>query len=43
MTYQPSWNSLRIHPAPMWFQDAKCGIYTYWGIYSVPARGPNAT
>ncbi len=43
MTYKPSWNSLRAHQTPQWFRDAKFGIYTHWGIYSVPACGPNAT
>jgi len=41
--YQPTWNSLRTHHTPQWFLDAKFGIYTHWGIYAVPARGPNAT
>jgi alpha-L-fucosidase len=41
--YQPTWNSLKTHHTPQWFLDAKFGIYTHWGVYSVPARGPNAT
>ncbi len=41
--YQPTWNSLKQHPTPQWFKDAKFGIYTHWGIYCVPAKGPNAT
>lgn len=41
--YQPTWTSLAQHPTPQWFRDAKFGIYTHWGIYCVPARGPNAT
>ncbi len=41
--YQPTWNSLRQHPDPQWLQDVKFGIYTHWGIYSVPATGPNVT
>jgi alpha-L-fucosidase len=43
MPYKPSWNSLKTHKTPTWFQEAKFGIYTHWGVYSVPARGPNAT
>jgi alpha-L-fucosidase len=43
MTYQQSWNAIKQHPVPQWFLDAKFGIYTHWGIYSVPARGPNGT
>lgn len=41
--YASTWNSLREHQTPRWFTDAKFGIYTHWGIYCVPARGPNAT
>ena len=41
--YEPNWRSLRSHPTPQWFRDAKFGIYTHWGIYSVPAYGPNVT
>jgi alpha-L-fucosidase len=40
-TYQPAWNSLMTHATPQWFKDAKFGIYTHWGVYSVPACGPN--
>jgi alpha-L-fucosidase len=42
-TYQPNWKSLRNHQTPQWFRDAKFGIYTHWGVYSVPATGPNGT
>ena len=35
--YADSWDSLRRHPEPAWFQDAKFGIFFHWGIYSVPA------
>ena len=41
--YAPSWNSLKRYQTPRWFQEAKFGIYTHWGLYCVPARGPNAT
>ena len=43
MAYEPHWHSLRNHVTPQWFRDAKFGIYTHWGVYSVPACGPNAT
>ncbi len=43
MPYKPGWRSLRRHRTPEWFRDAKFGIYTHWGIYCVPACGPNAT
>ena len=41
--YEPTWESLRCHPTPQWLRDGKFGIYTHWGIYSVPAFGGNAT
>lgn len=41
--YQPNWNSLKNHTTPQWLKDGKFGIYTHWGIYSVPAQGPNGT
>jgi alpha-L-fucosidase len=41
--YLPTWNSLRAHVTPQWFKDTKFGIYTHWGIYSVPGHGPNGT
>jgi len=28
---------------PQWLRDEKFGIYTHWGIYSVPACGPNVS
>jgi len=43
MSYEPNWDSLRTHITPKWFQDAKFGIYTHWGVYSVPACGRNGT
>jgi alpha-L-fucosidase len=41
--FRPSWNSLSHRHTPQWLKDGKFGIYTHWGIYSVPAQGPNAT
>lgn len=37
--YDPTWTSLCQHPVPQWFRDAKFGIYTHWGPYTVPAYG----
>jgi alpha-L-fucosidase len=34
-TYQPDWESLKAHKDPVWFQDAKFGIYTHWGPVTV--------
>lgn len=37
--YEPDWDSLKNHPTPDWFRDAKFGIYTHWGAYTVPQFG----
>lgn len=38
--YTPDWESLKKHdPAPEWFQDAKLGVYFFWGPYVVPECG----
>ena len=34
--YQPNWESLDKRATPMWFKDAKFGIFIHWGVYSVP-------
>ena len=34
--YADTWESLSQAPAPAWFTDAKFGIFTHWGLYSVP-------
>ena len=41
--YTADWASLKTHPVPQWLREGKFGIYTHWGVYSVPAKGPNAT
>jgi len=41
--YEPTWNSLKKHRTPEWLDDAKLGIYYHWGVYSVPACGPNVS
>ncbi|MFC9994982.1 alpha-L-fucosidase [Nocardia sp. NPDC127526] len=38
--YEASLESLRKHPLPTWFQDAKFGIMLHWGPYSVPGFAP---
>ena len=38
--YDASWSSLRTHPLPAWFQNAKFGIFIHWGLYSVPGWAP---
>lgn len=37
MHYEPTWESLRHHGIPKWYEDAKFGIFIHWGLYSVPA------
>ena len=32
--------SLINHDSPMWFDDAKFGIFIHWGVYAVPAFAP---
>jgi alpha-L-fucosidase len=34
--YQPNWQSLDKRPTPVWFKDAKFGIFIHWGVYAVP-------
>ncbi|WP_075590444.1 alpha-L-fucosidase [Labilibacter marinus] len=34
--FEPTWESLQQYECPEWFRDAKFGIYTHWGVYSVP-------
>jgi len=41
MTYQPTLESVKSHPMPNWYDDAKFGIFIHWGIYSVPAYAPH--
>ena len=43
MEFSPSWNSLSQHPVAKWLREGKFGIYTHWGVYSVPACGPNVS
>ena len=33
--YHYNWASLKTHPVPAWFDDAKFGIFIHWGAYSV--------
>jgi len=39
-TYEPTWDSVDKRPTPVWFSDAKFGIFIHWGTYSVPAYAP---
>lgn len=43
MSTEQTWREFRNHRTPQWLRDGKFGIYAHWGIYSVPACGPNGT
>lgn len=38
--YIGTWESVRQHKVPQWYEDCKFGIFIHWGIYSVPAYAP---
>jgi alpha-L-fucosidase len=38
--YEPTWESVRQHPLPAWYDDAKLGVFVHWGLYSVPGWAP---
>jgi|GEM_PF-870437 len=41
--YLANWESLRNYQVPEWYKDAKFGLWTHWGVYSVPGyRGTHA-
>jgi alpha-L-fucosidase len=35
--FQARWQSLEAYRVPVWFRDAKFGIFIHWGVFSVPA------
>jgi alpha-L-fucosidase len=41
--YEPTIASVKQHPLPGWYSDAKFGIFIHWGLYSVPAFAPRTT
>lgn len=38
--YSGTWESVREHQVPQWYDDCKFGIFIHWGLYSVPAYAP---
>ena len=38
--FEPTWESVRTHQVPEWYEDAKLGIFLHWGLYSVPGWAP---
>lgn len=37
--YTADWESLDSRPNPVWYDNAKFGIFIHWGVYSVPTFG----
>ncbi|XP_064595553.1 alpha-L-fucosidase-like [Liolophura sinensis] len=37
--YLPNWQSLDSRPLPVWYDQAKIGIFMHWGVFSVPSYG----
>src|SRR5580692_4222503 len=40
MAFAATWESVRTHRVPAWYEDAKLGVFLHWGLYSVPAWAP---
>ena len=38
--YEGTWESVGTHRVPVWYDDAKLGIFIHWGLYSVPGWAP---
>jgi alpha-L-fucosidase len=38
--YEGTWDSVRTHVVPDWYDDAKLGVFVHWGLYSVPGWAP---
>ena len=38
--YYQTWESLKDHQVPQWYEDCKIGVMICWGPYSVPAYAP---
>lgn len=37
--FKPTWASLDTRKLPVWYDDAKFGIFIHWGVFSVPSFG----
>lgn len=37
--YEPNWESIDSRPLPVWYDQAKFGIFIHWGVFSVPSFG----
>ena len=38
--FEATWESVRTHRLPEWYEDAKLGVFLHWGLYSVPGWAP---
>ena len=38
--YEGTWESVGAHRVPVWYEDAKLGVFIHWGLYSVPGWAP---
>ena len=38
--YEGTWESVGTHGVPVWYDDAKLGVFLHWGLYSVPGWAP---
>jgi alpha-L-fucosidase len=38
--FEGTWESVRTHRVPVWYDDAKLGVFVHWGLYSVPGWAP---
>lgn len=38
--YKANFESIDTHPTPLWYQDARLGIFYDWGLYSIAGYGP---
>ncbi|XP_022080343.1 alpha-L-fucosidase-like [Acanthaster planci] len=36
---EPNWESLDARPLPSSYDEAKIGVFSHWGVYSVPSYG----
>lgn len=41
--YEATQKSLRQHPIPAWYDDAKLGIFIHWSVSSVPGFAPRGS
>ena len=36
--YKDNWESLADYPVPKWYKDAKFGIFSHFGLYTIPEK-----